>query len=274
MPNEKTIAFRSLHQSVHMFVLPNAWCTASALLIEAAGFPSIGTTSWGIAASLGYKDGEVLSFDDMLFVVKRILACVEKPVNVDLEAGYSNEPNRIAENVIRVAELGAAGVNIEDAVYGGTSTGLRTIEHQVDVLRTIRKTLVQSDLDLFVNARIDTYLSGTFSPTEIVDETIRRGRAYVEAGADGIFVPGARDPVDIEHICKKVSAPVNVLALPGISDASALAKIGVARLSLGNAAFNWAFSQLQARILSFSEGQNVQIFFDTPPPTLSLSDRH
>lgn len=105
-----------MHKQKELLFLPNAWDVVSALILEHAGFKAIGTTSWGIANSMGYKDGERIDFNELLMLVRKIISMVEIPVTVDIESGYSEHIDSAVENVLKVADLGAVGINIEDSL--------------------------------------------------------------------------------------------------------------------------------------------------------------
>ena len=161
-------------------------------------------------------------------MAKRIIQAVATPVSVDVEAGYGNDAGAIADNIVTVAKLGAVGINLEEMGRGDTPA-LRSVEVASEIIRTAKKRLAAAGLDLFINARVDTYLSKQFSAGEVVGESIRRGRAYVEAGAECVFVPGATDHGEIRQLCEGIRAPVNILALPGVTNGDALRRLGVAR---------------------------------------------
>jgi 2-methylisocitrate lyase-like PEP mutase family enzyme len=204
--------FRDRHSSGEPLVLPNAWDAASARVIEQAGAEAIATTSAGVAWSLGYPDGDHLQAEDAVAVVARIVRVVDVPVTADIESGYGD----VTTTVKMVADAGAVGINIEDGA-----------EPQPQRIADARA----ASGDLFVNARIDTFLFGVGG----VDETVRRARAYLDAGADGIFVPGVVDLDIIRELVERIPAPLNVMAGPGAPPVSELASAGVRRVSVGAA---------------------------------------
>lgn len=206
--------FRRLHRGKRILVLPNAWDAASARLFEEAGFPAVGTSSAGIAFSLGYPDGEQVPLAEMTAAVARIVRAVRVPVTADLEAGYGD----VGRAVRAVAQAGAVGINLED--------GPRDSREQVDRLRHARR----AGGRIFINARTDVYWSGSKS----FEETVDRCRAYVQAGADGVFVPGVRDAKTIRALALTVGAPLNILAGAGVPPVAQLEKLGVARVSVGS----------------------------------------
>lgn len=218
--------FRSLHTASAPLALANAWDVASARVIEAAGASAIATTSAGVAWSLGYPDGDVLTRERTLEVLGRIVAAVGVPVTADIEGGYGTDAAGIAETVTGVLAAGAAGVNIED--------GTRRPEDLASRLAAARRTADRAGADLFLNARVDTFLLGLGDQATRLRETLARARLYVDAGADGIFVPGVTDPVTIAALAGGISVPLNVMAGPGSPAVAELGGLGVARVSLGS----------------------------------------
>ena len=162
-------------------MLANAWNVKSAQVIEKAGYAAIGTSSGAIADSLGYKDGEQIPFDDLLYVVKRIGACVRLPLTVDFERGYTQDLATLQVHVQRLLDIGVAGINLEDAE--GEEIYLRK-------LFCIKNYLVKTGQQLFINARTDGFLLKLDAPLET---TLRRAKLYQDAGADGLFVTGVAD---------------------------------------------------------------------------------
>lgn len=210
--------------------LGNAWDLLSALILEKAGFKAIGTTSWGIANSLGYADGELIDFDRHLAIIQTIAENVKVPVSADIEAGYGEDRQTIVDNVLRTADAGVAGINIEDSLK--QQKGLREIKEHCDLLSKIRAALESHGYkDFYVNARTDTY----FQRQSPLSETIDRAQAYVESGASGIFVPGVVEEKEIAEIVMNLSAPLNVMSLPGLTNCNKLKALGVRRFSFGNA---------------------------------------
>ncbi|WOX23366.1 isocitrate lyase/phosphoenolpyruvate mutase family protein [Streptomyces solicathayae] len=223
-PN-KAHLFRSLHTPAAPLLLANVWDVASARVVEAAGAPAIATTSAGVAWSLGAPDGDVLTRDRALDAIARIVASVAVPVTADIEGGYGKDADEVAETVAGVLAAGAAGINIED--------GTRPPEELAARLAAVRRTVGRAGTDLFVNARIDTYLFELGDPDTRLADTLARARRYVEAGADGIFVPGVTDAATIEALAGDISVPLNVMAGPGTPAVPELGALGVARVSLG-----------------------------------------
>lgn len=233
--------FKELHTSGELFLLPNAWDARSALAFQECGFPAVATSSAAVANSLGFDDGEKMSLDDYLFVVKRILSAINIPLTVDIETGYANNDEEISNNILRLAELGVSGINIEDSVINGTKRSLkdpilfaRTIDH-------IKKKLRAKGLDLFVNIRCDCHLLNVDNKQE---ETITRLRIYNQSGADGIFVPFLRNEDEIAEVVKNSNLPVNVMCVPGLPDLDALNTLGVKRVTMGPFMFQKIYSDI------------------------------
>ncbi|MDF2067473.1 isocitrate lyase/phosphoenolpyruvate mutase family protein [Bacillus sp. Cr_A10] len=222
--------FKEMHFSNDILFLGNTWDLLSALTLEKAGFKAIGTTSWGIANSLGFSDGELIDFDRHLGILKTIVENVKIPVSADVEAGYSEDTNMIIDNVLRTADVGVVGINIEDSLK--KSIGLREVSAHGHLLEKIRIALDQNGYkDFYINARTDTY----FQMQNPLIETIERGKAYVESGVSGIFIPGLKEHDEIKEITLNVNAPLNVLSLPGLTNCNKLKELGVRRFSFGNA---------------------------------------
>ncbi|MER7571152.1 isocitrate lyase/phosphoenolpyruvate mutase family protein [Streptomyces sp. NPDC126514] len=228
---ERALAFRSLHVPGTPLVLPNAWDTSSARVVEDAGAPALATTSAGLAWDLGAADGGLLDRDRALAAVARIVAAVAVPVSADIESGYADDPAGVAETIRAVLALGAVGVNIEDALYEPGAGPLRPVPEQAERIAAARAAADAAEVPLFVNARIDTFLRGAGG----VEATLERAAAFLAAGADGIFVPGAVDPGTVKLLVDGIDAPVNVMAGPGAPTVSELALLGVARVSVGSA---------------------------------------
>ncbi|MFJ5546198.1 isocitrate lyase/phosphoenolpyruvate mutase family protein [Streptomyces sp. NPDC093225] len=222
---DKAVLFRSLHDSARPLALANAWDVASARVIETTGAPAIATTSSGIAWSLGHPDGEALSPHRVPELIARIVAAVDVPVTADIEGGYARDAAGVADTVTRVLEAGAVGVNIEDGSRPTTELRAR--------LTAARAAADRAGVPLFVNARTDTYLFGLGDPATRLQDTLERARGYVDAGADGIFVPGVTDPAAIAELAAGIPVPLNVMAVPGMPDVAGLGALGVARVSLG-----------------------------------------
>ncbi|MEV1080957.1 isocitrate lyase/phosphoenolpyruvate mutase family protein [Streptomyces sp. NPDC050211] len=235
MTNQNTLrdqaqAFRALHIPGRPLVLPNAWDTASACLVEDAGAAAVATTSAGLAWELGAPDGDRLERDAAIEAVARIAAAVDVPVSADIESGYAQDPAGVADTVRAVLAAGAVGVNIEDALHGAGEGPLRPVAEQAERIAAAREAADTAGVPLYVNARIDTFLRGAGG----VDLTLERAAAFLAAGADGIFVPGTVDPGTLKLLADGIDAPLNVMAGPGAPPVPELAALGAARVSVGS----------------------------------------
>ncbi|WP_206503221.1 isocitrate lyase/PEP mutase family protein [Streptomyces chrestomyceticus] len=235
---DRARAFRALHDDARRhgapLVLPNAWDLASARLVEAAGARAVATTSAGVAWGLGAPDGDRLGRERALDLVARIVAAVAVPVTADIESGYGDRPEDVAETVRGVVAAGAAGVNIEDATHGGPAP-LRPAREQAARIAAARRAADEAGVPLFLNARIDTYLSAAGENEEArLKETLERAAVYAEAGADGVFVPGAVDPATVRELAAGIALPLNVMAGPGAPAVAELGALGAARISVGS----------------------------------------
>jgi 2-methylisocitrate lyase-like PEP mutase family enzyme len=223
---------RALHHGPPILVLPNAWDAASARLFEAEGFPAIATTSAGVAAALGYPDGGIVPSREMIEAVARIVRAVKVPVTADIEHAYAATPDAVAEVVLRVIAAGAVGINLEDYVPGAAD--LEPLELQVDKIKTIIKAATKSGVRAVINARTDAFLRELGAADARLGVAIERGKAYLAAGADCVFVPGVHDRETIAALVQGIGGPVNVLAVDGTPPIAELEALGVARVSLGS----------------------------------------
>jgi 2-methylisocitrate lyase-like PEP mutase family enzyme len=231
----RAATFHGLHDHrSRPLVLVNVWDAASARLVEDAGATAIATTSAGVAWSLGRPDGNTLTRAEAMDAVARIAASVSVPVTVDIESGYADDADGVARTVDAVLEAGAVGINIEDG---------RLHPHALaDRIGAARRAAERAGVPLFVNARTDVHLAGLVDPERLLAETLERARRYRGAGADGVFVPGVRGVETIRALVESIDGPVNVMAGPGSPTVAELARLGVARISLGSAGAQAAYA--------------------------------
>jgi 2-methylisocitrate lyase-like PEP mutase family enzyme len=228
----KAETLRRLHDKPNILVLPNVWDMASACLVEQAGYPALATTSSGIAFSLGYPDGEKISRDTMIDICGRIARRAKVPVSADIEAGYGPDPKDTAETVRLAIAAGIVGGNIEDGTHDPRQP-LCPIELAVARIRAARKAGEEAGVPFVINARTDHYLAGGGLTEEGFNETVRRGRAYREAGANCIFITGLTDRETIRRLVEAVGGPINILTRPNGPSVPELKALGVARVSVG-----------------------------------------
>jgi 2-methylisocitrate lyase-like PEP mutase family enzyme len=241
---EKAERLRELHLGGGILVLPNAWDAMSARVFESCGFGAVATTSAGIAYALGYPDGERLTRDEMAEATARVARAVEAPVSADVEAGYGPSPEAAAETARAVIEAGAVGLNLEDAADpappgagaqdGADALPLADLEAQLEKIRAVVEAGRETRVPLVVNARTDLYWRGVGEPNRRFDDTVRRTNAFLEAGADCVFVPGVTDAETISALAREIAGPLNVLAGPDAPPASELAGLGARRVTVGS----------------------------------------
>jgi 2-methylisocitrate lyase-like PEP mutase family enzyme len=240
----KAAALRNLHSGREILLLPNVWDVASARIVEESGFKAIATSSAGVAFSLGYPDGQVISREEMLAAIARIAKAVKVPVTADVESGYGKTPEDATRTARAVIDAGAVGMNLEDAV-GDSSPALVELPLQLEKIRAVREIADRVRVPLVLNARTDVYLLQIGDPAKRYDETIRRLSAYRDAGADCVFAPGLRDAATIGKLVADLKCPVNILAGPGSPSVPELFKLGVARVSLGSGPMRAALGHLR-----------------------------
>jgi 2-methylisocitrate lyase-like PEP mutase family enzyme len=241
---ERAVAFREMHSGSKILILPNAWDVASARIFEVAGFGAIGTTSAGVAASLGYPDGERVPFREMLRVVQRIAEGVMIPVTADIEAGYGVTEGAVAETVKSIIRAGAVGINLEDGTDDPHLPLVDLSSHAAKV-SAARQAAATAGVPIVINARTDAYLLEVGEPTSRLEETIGRANAYLAAGADCIFVPGLGDAETIATLVREIAAPINILAGRSVPTIPELAELGVARVSVGSGLMRAALTLAQ-----------------------------
>ncbi|HWK25544.1 MAG TPA: isocitrate lyase/phosphoenolpyruvate mutase family protein [Solirubrobacter sp.] len=225
---EKAEELRRLHGAPEPLVLVNVWDAASARVVAAApGARAIATASWAIAAAHGLPDGEALSREAMIAAVGVIARAVELPVTADLERGYGDARLTVEAAI----DAGAVGCNLEDSDGAG---GLWPAEEHAAVVAAARAAGEATGVPVVINARTDVYLAPDAVPAdERLAAAIERGEAYLEAGADCIFVPGVRDLPTLETLARELGGRVSVLCGAGGPTLADLAQAGVARVSYG-----------------------------------------
>lgn len=233
--SDKAARFLKLHES-GCFILPNAWDVPSAALVAEAGFPAIATTSSGIAMAGGILDGEKIGVERMFAVVSEIARRVPLPVSGDLEAGYGPGPEHVAASVKRAIQSGMVGANIEDK--DPETNQLFPMEQAAARIRAGAEAAREAGLpDFVLNARIDPFLIGwSKNPEENFAESVRRAKAYWDAGAKSIFVPGLFDAAWIARVAEAIRpAPLNVMVSTGrpMPALEELRRAGLRRLTLG-----------------------------------------
>ena len=236
-PAAKAAKFRALHSEEGAFVIPNPWDVGTARLLASLGFKALATTSAGLAFSLGRPEGR-LSRDEVLAHCRSLVAATELPVSADLEKGFGDSPESAAETILAAAETGLAGCSIEDHTNRRDdpifdfSLAVERIAAAAEAARALPR-------DFVLTARCENFLWGRAD----LDDTIRRLRAFQDAGADVLYAPGLRDLGEIRKLCASLTKPVNVvMGLPSVTfSVGQLAEAGVKRISVGSALARLAY---------------------------------
>lgn len=238
--NAKSRRLRELVRAPDILVMPGAYDVLSALLFQQLGFQAIQGTSGGIAAALGYPDGEVMSRDLFVETSGQFAAAVSIPFNADGEKGYGDEQG-VRETVRALVARGVAGMNLEDSTGKGGS-GLVEMAQQLRKIKAVMDTKQEVGSEFFLNARVDAFHVILNDPKKALDEAIARGNAYAEAGGDCIFYLNLHTAETIGTVAKEVKAPISILAGPQSPSVSQLQDLGVARVSYGSGFLKAAIS--------------------------------
>jgi 2-methylisocitrate lyase-like PEP mutase family enzyme len=228
---EKAQAFVRLHERPGAFVIPNPWDAGSARILAGLGFEALATTSAGMAFSLGRRDGAV-SRDEAMAHIRALIDATPLPVSGDLENGYGDAPEFVAETIRRAAAAGLVGGSIEDST-GDPRRPIYELSQAVERVAAAAEAARALPFGFVLTARAENYLHGRAD----LDDTIDRLRAFQAAGAAVLYAPGLRDIGQIRQLCQAVARPVNVLVgIPGMAlSIDELAAAGVRRISLGGA---------------------------------------
>lgn len=231
--HEKGRAFRALHERPGAFVVPNPWDAGTARILAALGFEALATTSAGRAFALGRRDGEgALTREETLENAGAIAAACDLPVSADLENGFGDAPQAVAETIRLAAGAGLVGGSIEDASGDGRRP-IYELPHAVERIAAAVAAARSLAFPFTLTARAENFLFGRPD----LDDTIRRLGAFEAAGADVLYAPGLPDLDSIRALCSAVRRPVNVvMGLKGRTfSVDELAAAGVKRISVGSA---------------------------------------
>ena len=297
---QKALRLLQLHHGNQPLVLINAWDAASAAMVAHCGLPAVATSSAALANALGFADGQHLPWEQMLEAVARICRAVKAPVTADIEAGFAPDVKGLETSITQIIQAGAVGVNLEDAIPANADlknadlkdddlkndnlenadpepaaakqasasirhgSPLYPVAEQVARIQAARRAGETQGIHLVINARTDAYWQSGVEPAEAMRGTLERGKAYLQAGADCIFIPGLRNPDHIKTVIDHLSSPdqrshdlrnddlrnndvraaqqgavhrvspVNILAGPGVPSIPELARLGVKRVSYGS----------------------------------------
>jgi 2-methylisocitrate lyase-like PEP mutase family enzyme len=234
--NAKSRILRELVRAPEILVMPGAYDVVSALLFEQMGFKAIQCTSGGIAAVLGYPDGEIMSRELFLDVTGKFAAAVSVPVNADAERGYGDEQG-VQDTVRALISAGVAGMNLEDGAGAkpGGARGLVPVSEQLRKIASVMEVKRALGSEFFLNARVDAFHVMPDDPKKALAEAIQRGNAYAEAGGDCIFYLNLHSAEVVGTVAKEVKAPISILAGPQSPGVRELQDLGVARVSYGSA---------------------------------------
>lgn len=236
---EKAAKFRELHTRSGGFIIPNPWDVASARILEGLGFEALATTSLGFAYTLGRTDGGV-TIDEVVEHCRALCAATDLPVSVDAENCYADAPEAAAANLRRIAAAGAVGCSIED-YSGAYGRPIYDFDFAVERVRAAVEAAHSLDFPFTLTARAENLLHGI----DDLDDTIRRLKAYADAGADVLYAPGLKSLDTIRAVAAEIDKPLNVLA-PLVKGATAAEMIaaGAQRLSVGGALARAAYGAL------------------------------
>lgn len=250
--------FRELHKQNDPLLIGNVWNVQSARAYEKEGYKAVATSSSAVAFSLGYEDGENISFDEYFYIIERILKSISIPLSVDLEGGYGKTADEIVLNISRLAKAGVVGINIEDSIIMDGTRKLLSTHDFYEKLNAVIPKLKEQDIDIFINVRIDPFLLDVENATE---ETVGRIKIIEEVGADGIFVPCITQVKDIETVIKTAKLPFSVMCMPELPDFKTLKRLGVKRISSGNFLNGYIYGQLETTLKAIGEAESFSPVF-------------
>ncbi|ASW74008.1 carboxyvinyl-carboxyphosphonate phosphorylmutase [Chryseobacterium piperi] len=255
---KNTQIFKELHHQDELLLIGNVWNAQSAKIYERLGYKAIATSSSAVAHSLGYEDGEEMSFDEYLYIIERILKSVSLPLSVDLEAGYGNNADEVVSNISKLASMGVVGVNIEDSIV---ADGTREILDKGAInnrLGEIMAKLKEQNVEMFINLRTDPFLLRLENP---LNETLERIKLLETIEVNGIFVPCITAEQDIQTVVGATKLPVNVMCMPDLPDFETLKNLGVRRISLGNFLNGYIYNHLETAGREIIDQQNFSPIF-------------
>ncbi|MDN5923595.1 MAG: isocitrate lyase/phosphoenolpyruvate mutase family protein [Xanthomonadales bacterium] len=236
--HDKAVRFRALHAGPRAFVIPNPWDVGSACVLAGLGFQALATSSGACAGGLGLRDGDITRAQALAHA-HALVGATDLPVSADLEKGFGDSPESVAETVRLAAQAGLVGCSIEDST-GNAQQPLYDFEHAVARIEAAVAAARDLDFPFTLTARAENFVCG--NPD--LGDTIQRLQAYERAGADVLFAIGLPDLASVRAVCAALSKPVNFMAgMPGRSFSVAeLEAAGVRRISLGTSMYKAAMS--------------------------------
>jgi 2-methylisocitrate lyase-like PEP mutase family enzyme len=234
------------------------WDVLGARLLEDIGYKAIATASAAVAYSNGYNDGEQIPFAEVLRILTAVANSVHVPVTADIESGYAEDEKQLEHNIRQLIKTGIAGINIEDT--DKESHTLLPEEVQCRRIKLIKEIVLDMDVPLFINARTDTFIHAkNFHPAQqLVDETIKRGKAYKDAGADCFYPILMQEQAHIKAVVDELEMPVNILMIAGIPNLQTLEQMGVARVSLGPGYLKYALKAMKDIALKLLRFEGIE----------------
>lgn len=255
---DRITAFRRLHES-GTFVMPNPWDIGSAEALEQLGFPALATTSAGMAWTLGKPDTGV-ALDDVLRHLEAIAAAVAVPVNADFEDGYATDPRLVHQNTARAVATGISGMSIEDSTRGAPNP-LHDLGLAIERVQAARQAIDDSGTGVVLTARSEGFVVGRPD----IDETVRRLRAYADAGADCLYAPRLTTADQVRAVVEAVAPkPVNLLINAPFMTVADAASLGVRRISVGGTLARAAWGGFLAAAREIAEQGTFDAFRDLP----------
>ncbi|KXT80184.1 isocitrate lyase/PEP mutase family protein [Streptococcus oralis] len=258
---QRAQTFQALHKKDDLLLLPNIWNVGSALVFEKEGAKALATSSAGIAFDLGYPDGEDITFDDLLEMVSKICRRVTVPVSVDFERGYAETGAEVKENARKLLEAGAVGVNIEDGCSDGS---LSSLDLQLEKIQALVALKEETGIPFVINARTCAFWYDVAGEEENLSIAIERGRAFAQAGADCVFVPGAMSLVAAKTLIQEIPCPLNLILTPQTQDIQVLNQAGLARLSLGSGPVRATYQGVIQLAQKIQQEQDFTALLQTP----------
>ena len=257
---DKRRSFHQLHES-GCFVIPNPWDIGSALYLQSLGFKALASTSSGFAWSRGHADNAI-SRDMALAHLRELVAATNLPINADFESGFASDAAGVGESVRLAVDTGVAGLSIEDST-GDAANPLFELNVAVDRMRAARKAIDQAGGDTLLVGRAECFLVGRPD----LDETIRRLKAYSDAGADCLYAPGLRTPEQIAAAVAAVAPKPFNLLVGTVSPLTVpqIAALGVRRVSVGGALARTAWGGFMRAAKALAESGTFDAFAEGAP---------
>jgi 2-methylisocitrate lyase-like PEP mutase family enzyme len=244
--DNKAAELLRLHRDPTLLTVVNVWDVISAKVVaETPGTAALATASHSIAATLGYEDGENIPLEEMLDMVGRIVAATTLPVTADLEGGYGDP----TETIRKAIGIGVVGANLEDQ--------MRPVEEAAgNVAKIMDAAIAEGVPDFVLNARTDAFVkAGDRDPAEVLADAVTRGKAYLDAGAPVVFVPGRLDEAQVSTLVEAFGPQrLTVIGIPGIPSLARLEELGVARVSYGPMSQRVALTALQELVEEIGRG--------------------